>query len=655
MLAEVLEVDGSSEADGRGGVGSLDECQEEEGKRRLRMEVIELSLGGGTLRRHEGLLEECGQGRELMRVVWIHGFLALRRWEGRRPRDLGLRAKKLTGTAMSEERAAMSEERAWIVQKYGGTSVGKFLRTIVDVVTPTYLETNRVAIVCSARSGKTKALGTTSLLLEAAKQTMERSTSQVGSVADTPEMRYGDGPAAATLSARLTRLTEGTESPSYYENVDNILREHLAAARAEIKDAKILEQLEMDITQDCEGLRDFLNAAKIIHEVSPRSRDVIMGIGEKLACRLVVAALLDAGIEAELVTLETVVEELGEECGADGNLEQGFYDALSGALGRRILRCKGVPVVTGYFGNVPGSLLRQVGRGYTDLCAALCAVGVRASELQIWKEVDGVFTADPRKVPTARLVRSITPEEAAELTYYGSEVIHPFTMEQAIKKLVPIRIKNVENPTGCGTVVFPEHQTGLGLTEDIARDPFVDGHVGGAVVERGGRKMPTAVTIKDNIMVVNVHSNRKTISHGFFARIFGTLNRYGVVVDLISTSEVHVSMAMTAEIGPRRQEQLREELEQVGTVSVIRDVAILSLVGKEMRHMVGVAGRMFSTLAEGNINIEMISQGANEINISCVIEGRLATKALNLIHYSILELSPRPSNMQGGTFGRSFF
>ena len=300
----------------------------------------------------------------------------------------------------------MSEERAWIVQKYGGTSVGKFLRTIVDVVTPTYLETNRVAIVCSARSGKTKALGTTSLLLEAAKQTMERSTSQMGSVADTPEMRYGDGPAAATLSARLTKLTEGTESPSYYANVDNILREHLAAARAEIKDAKILEQLEMDITQDCEGLRDFLNAAKIIHEVSPRSRDVIMGIGEKLACRLVVAALLDARIEAELVTLETVVEELGEECGADGNLEQGFYDALSGALGSRILRCKGVPVVTGYFGNVPGSLLRQVGRGYTDLCAALCAVGVRASELQIWKEVDGVFTADPRKVPTARLVRS---------------------------------------------------------------------------------------------------------------------------------------------------------------------------------------------------------------------------------------------------------
>ena len=138
--------------------------------------------------------------------------------------------------------------------------------------------------------------------------------------------------------------------------------------------------------------------------------------------------------------------------------------------------------------------------------------------------------------------------------------------------------------------------------------------------------MPTAVTIKDNILVLNVHSNRKTISHGFFAGIFGTLNRYGVVVDLISTSEVHVSMAMTAELRPRTLERLSAELEHIGTVSILRNMVILSLVGKEMRQMVGVAGSMFSTLAEGNVNIEMISQGANEINISCVIHEKSALK-----------------------------
>ena len=100
-------------------------------------------------------------------------------------------------------------------------------------------------------------------------------------------------------------------------------------------------------------------------------------------------------------------------------------------MGERIKRCGArIPVVTGFFGPIPGSLLRQVGRGYTDLLAALLAVGLGASELQIWKEVDGIFTADPRKVPTARLIPIISPDEAAELTYYGSEVVHPFTMDQ---------------------------------------------------------------------------------------------------------------------------------------------------------------------------------------------------------------------------------
>lgn len=606
---------------------------------------------------------------------------------------MSLEAAQAAAAAPADGAALANGEHPWVVQKYGGTSVGKFLPAIVESITPSYLATNRVAIVCSARSGNTKALGTTSLLLQAASQAMMHEDSPTQSNSGTPLSNsvVGTTPPASSslagsLSARLAGLNTENGAPSYYQTVDRILNEHLAAAREAVRhNDELLAQLEASIVDDCDGLREFLNAARIIHEVSPRSRDIVMGIGEKLACRLVVAALQDAGVSAELVTLENVVEEvLGDAAPAPpvGPLEdatyldQTFYDNLAQVLGRRVSACSGVPVITGYFGNVPGSLLTQVGRGYTDLCAALCAVGLRASELQIWKEVDGVFTADPRKVPTARLVPSITPEEAAELTYYGSEVIHPFTMEQAIKKLVPIRIKNVQNPSGCGTVIFPDHHTGSAGTEDVARDPFVDGHVeqpatpapgtpslsGGngaslcnSVVSSVQRKLPTAVTIKDNVLVLNVHSNRKTISHSFFARIFGTLNRFCIVVDLISTSEVHVSMAMAAAVRPRTLELLCAELEHVGTVSVLRNMAILSLVGKQMRHMVGVAGRMFSTLAEGNVNIEMISQGANEINISCVIHESVAKKALNLIHYSILELSPKPTNMQGGSFGRSFF
>ena len=215
-----------------------------------------------------------------------------------------------------------------------------------------------------------------------------------------------------------------------------ILDEHIEAARAALPNSPdLLAQLEADIMQDCDQLRAFLGAAQIIHEVSPRSRDIIIGVGELLACRLVAAALNGAGIAADLVCLDGVVSEMDHEVARGGyasegtvHLDQSFYDQLSLAISNRLSQCNGIPVVTGYFGDVPGSLLSQVGRGYTDLCAALCAVAVKAAELQIWKEVDGVFTADPRKVPTARLVPAITPEEAAELTYYGSEVIHPLSL-----------------------------------------------------------------------------------------------------------------------------------------------------------------------------------------------------------------------------------
>jgi aspartate kinase len=373
-------------------------------------------------------------------------------------------------------------------------------------------------------------------------------------------------------------------------------------------------------------------------------------------------------------------------------LGQDFYDTVAKVIAERIEQCgRRVPVVTGFFGPVPGSLLSQIGRGYTDLCAALLAAGLDASELQIWKEVDGIFTADPRKVPTARLIPMISPDEAAELTYYGSEVVHPFVMEQAIRKKIPIRIKNVENPLGGGTVIHPDsdHEVLPSLIDPLHAVQAADKSVtvtethsttvtakartlssssissSSAVLsatasvsttdvysfsdDPNRRRLPTAVTIKENVMVINVHSNRKSVSHGFLAGIFGTLDRFGVVADLIATSEVHVTMATADCLTQRIVERLLSELKKAGTVSVSRDMAILSLVGKQMRNMVGISGKMFSTLADGNVNIEMISQGASEINISCVIDARDAVKALNLIHQSCLMIKPE------GTRGRGEF
>jgi aspartate kinase len=396
---------------------------------------------------------------------------------------------------------------------------------------------------------------------------------------------------------------------------------------------------------ECKEILDFRIAAERWHlEIDARSKDRIVSFGEKLSCRFVAALLQDRGVDSEYVDVADIIHFKPTK-----GLNFEFYNSVASALREKVLACGNkVPVITGYFGTVPGGLMDgEIGRGYTDLCASLVAVGIKAEELQVWKEVDGIFTADPTKVPTARLLPTITPAEAAELTFYGSEVIHHLTMDQVIYATPPIqiRIKNVKNPRGNGTIVLPDAQ----LTS-----AQISHHARGSSSPRRTPKRPTAVTIKDKISVINVHSNKRSISHGFFAKVFSILDRRQLSVDLISTSEVHVSMAIhSANMSDEDLYRAKEELEECGEVSILNQMAILSLVGAEMKNMVGVAGKMFSTLGENNVNIEMISQGifspfinqmkmiltmvkgASEINISCVIDEYEATRAMNILHTNL--------------------
>lgn len=398
----------------------------------------------------------------------------------------------------------------------------------------------------------------------------------------------------------------------------DICNEHIVAVQSFVHDPKLQSALAQQIKDECQELTEYIVASKRFNlEVNARSKDRVISFGEKLSCRFMSVLLEDRGVAAEYVDLCDVFHH-----DASARLEVGFYQEAAALLRKKLLACEErVPVVTGFFGNVPGSLIDgDIGRGYTDLCAALCAVGLKADELQVWKEVDGIFTADPTKVPTARLLSSITPSEAAELTFYGSEVIHHLTMDQVIhaNPPIPIRIKNVKNPTGSGTTVVPDpvltagHQIQRSVRSSqhaqSAQSAAAAGAAGAATANKP--KRPTAVTIKDKISVINVHSNKRSISHGFFARVFSILDSHQISVDLISTSEVHVSMAIHAgntEFG--QVDRARLELEECGHVSILHDMAILSLVGAEMKNMVGIAGRMFSTLGEHQVNLEMISQG----------------------------------------------
>ncbi|ERT02381.1 aspartate kinase [Sporothrix schenckii 1099-18] len=541
---------------------------------------------------------------------------------------------------MSRPLLRNSGGNGWIVQKFGGTSVGKFPDKIAEDIVRQYVSSeNRIVVVCSARSPGKKVGGTTSRLLEVVK-----SLQLLG-----PAAAMSDEPAQVQLVETAQKL------------IHDICNEHVTSAQASVSDPALCDALCKEIDAECRELAEYVAAIKRFNlEVNSRSKDRVISFGEKLSCRFMTYALRDHQVAAEYVDLSDALHSgIGGANHIHDRLDAAFYREAASVFAKKIAACgDSVPVVTGFFGNVPGSLVDgDVGRGYTDLCAALIAVGLKAQELQVWKEVDGIFTADPSKVPTARLIPSITPSEAAELTFYGSEVIHHLTMDQVVKAVppIPVRIKNVKNPRGNGTIVLPDpvrapgqqlQRMGRGSFAVGAAAPVTNGN-GPAAAAAGVRltpRRPTAVTIKDRISVLNIHSNKRSLAHGFVARVFSILDQHQISVDLIATSEVHVSMAIHAPdvsspseagVADSNLELARKQLGALGDVSLLHGMAILSLVGADMKNMIGVSGKMFSTLGEHNINIEMISQGASEINISCVIDADEATRAMNVLHTNL--------------------
>ncbi|OAL27526.1 hypothetical protein AYO22_03430 [Fonsecaea multimorphosa] len=525
--------------------------------------------------------------------------------------------------------ARTEEYRPWLVQKYGGTSVGKLLSTITQSIIPQYLKEYNVAVVCSARSSASKSAGTTNLLLRA-------------------------------LACAVSDEARGVD---FDQVIDMIQNEHLSVAASLPHDAAALQQsasniiqnLRQSIIDECDALRRFLRATRVIGEASDRTQDRVLGVGEKLSCLVVVAALSLGGVEAEMVNLESIVQTADKRSTREQQAAYKqnpilFLQGLGDAVRDAILQCSAVgkvPVVTGFFGSMPHSLLHTVGRGYSDLCAALCAVSLGAEELQIWKEVAGIFTADPTKVSTARVLPMITLEEAVELTYYGSEVIHPLTMSLLNKEDINLRLKNVKDPAGAGTVVYSTTspsasglQTPSSTAIDISRSLFMTSN--GYYGKDQAKRVPTAITTKDSITLVNITSNGKLPPQAFLGQISDILGQHQLSVDLASSSRQSLSLAVSAYGGlvnvSEAIDEALPELEEFGSTSIVPKMSIISVVGHKMKNMVGIAAEIFSALASARINIRLISQGASEINISFVVRTQDALLAMEVIHSQVMQI-----------------
>ncbi|KAI1143869.1 aspartate kinase [Hypoxylon sp. FL0543] len=521
-----------------------------------------------------------------------------------------------------------TESKPWLVQKYGGTSLGKLLDTICATIIPQYATGHNLIVVCSAFSGTVKASGTTSLLLQCI------SCAELG----------------VDSQKRLIDVVDLIK-----DNHLNVLAAFARSPSRVAAHAQIFEDTASAIKKECEGLKRFLLAAQIVGELSARSKDRVISIGEKLACMIVAACLTSSGTPAKPVSLDDVVSSafggsIHDQVAALERLGPNFYHVLSDQISGRVRECgNAIPIVTGFFGIMPDSLIQTVGRGYSDLCAAMCAVAVGAEELQIWKEVDGIFTADPRKVPSARLLSTVTDEEATELTYYGSEVIHPLTMDQIRDACIPLRLKNVFKPSGSGTIIYPSTTNPAPISPaSTSSDGSYDSPritpLPSFMLKNGyhgaeqERRKPTAVTVKDDILLINVVCNRNTKSQGFLTQVFDRLERNKIPADLVATSERHVTLAVQAPSDPTALLRLREELERFGQVGVTPNMSIVTVVGHKMRNMVGVSNEILSALAASQINIYLISQGASKINISLVVGADDALGAMNAIHSEVLKI-----------------
>lgn len=245
-------------------------------------------------------------------------------------------------------------------------------------------------------SGSVKAEGTTSRLMEACNEVLKPNSTRYIDIVNILEETHIKAAYDALSSYKVTK-NNGTKIENQ-EELNN----------------QILEMLEADIKTECTKLRQFMIAAEVIDELSPRSQDFIISAGEKLSALIFTSVLQSQGIKAKYFPLDKLVTKKFDV----QTIDQSFYDYLVDSLRDALSPHVGqyVCVVTGFLGPIPGGILPTIGRGYTDLTAALIAVAFKAQELQIWKEVDGIFTADPRKVPSARKINTITPEEAAELT-----------------------------------------------------------------------------------------------------------------------------------------------------------------------------------------------------------------------------------------------
>jgi aspartate kinase len=444
-----------------------------------------------------------------------------------------------------------------VVQKFGGTSVADpdAIRRLIEIVrTARTRDGAGPAVVVSAMSGVTDAL-----------------------------LRVAADAAAARADDALA-------------GVARIRDRHIAAARELAPGQPALEQ---QIHEHCDALVAVVRTLAEVREVSPSMSDVVAASGELLSSRLVTAALVHAGLPGVWVDARRAIVTTDDHMSARPLAEE-TNAALRANVGAPIAAGQ-VPVLGGFVGATRTGQTTTLGRGGSDYSGALVGAGIGAREIQIWTDVDGMLTADPRVISNPKLVPHLSFAEAAELAYFGAKVLHPATILPAVEHDIPVRILNSRRPDGTGSVI-----TARGAAE--------------------GRAV-TAFACKNDVTVIDITSSRMLMAYGFLRQVFEVFEKFKTAVDVVTTSEVSVSVTIDDR---RNLEAIVKALSAFSEVAVESEMALLCAVGDRLRIEPETAARVVGVLEE--VPLRMISQAAARRNITVIMRQGDLPHAMQRVH-----------------------
>ncbi len=376
-------------------------------------------------------------------------------------------------------------------------------------------------------------------------------------------------------------------------------RHHEVAAM--VRDTARLGELTRALDSDLDELTTLAHALTVMHDASPRLQDAIAAIGELLSSRIVAAALQDAGVPATWVDARAVLVT-DTERPASPLMDE--TRARCRELLLPIVAAGRIPVLGGFIGATIDGVTTTLGRGGSDYSASIFGVGVGAREIQIWTDVDGMLTADPRVIERPRPLARISFAEASELAYFGAKVLHPSTITPAVAEEIPVRILNSHRPDVPGTLITQE------VAADTANGPPL-----------------TAIACKRDVTVIDIVSTRMLMAHGFLRRLFEVFERHRTAVDVVTTSEVSVSVTID---DVRRLDEIVRDLATFAEVSIENEMALVCAVGERLRTDPTLSARIVGTL--DGIPLRMVSQAGSRRNITFVLPQADLVEAMHRLH-----------------------